>query len=416
MQKETFPRFRWFLLVVSVLSFISLNMNMVSFAPLLGKISQSLGVDQGAATQLMSVFVFSGALALLVGGFLCDRIGIVRLLVLGNLCGALPALLMPLFNSYAAVLGARFFEGLAVGFCLATMSPTLAIWFPVKERGLVSGLMGTAIAIGGALGAILAPIIYVNAGGNWRLMSSWLSIVGWAAMIIGIIAYFLSRSIVPVQNRDGIQAHDDQGAFKKALSRPATWIGVAVTFFAAWCMQAIYNITPAYLEAAPEGLGLGPVLAGRLGSSIGIAGIFAPIVGGILQDNVFKHDAKPLMYAGFILCGIFSYALLMPFVHANHVFLTVAMVLAGAGFSIIYPAITVYVSGAYPVSILGKMLGLWMGVGAFGGALGLFLGGLSVARFGNYHVSITLISLAGLAGFILLFFLAKPQRPGMAEI
>ncbi|MFH1152851.1 MAG: MFS transporter, partial [Pseudomonadota bacterium] len=167
-RKTAPPRFRWAILVVSVLSFISLNMNMVSFAPLLGKISASLGVDQGAATQLMSIFVFSGALALVAGGFLCDRIGITALLIIGNCCGSLPALMMPWFNTYAAVFAARFFEGLAVGLCLSTMSPTLAVWFPERERGLVAGLMGTAIAIGGAAGALLSPMVYAAAGESWQ--------------------------------------------------------------------------------------------------------------------------------------------------------------------------------------------------------------------------------------------------------
>jgi MFS family permease len=410
MESDRYPQFRWFLLIVSCLSFVSLNMNMVSFAPLLGKIAESLGVNPGSATQLMAVFLFSGAIALIVGGFLCDRFGIIPLLIIGNLFGAVPALLMPLFNSYGAVFAARFCEGLAVGFCMATMSPTMVIWFPIKERGLVAGLMGTAVAVGGAIGAMISPVIYGATGNSWQLMSAWLSIVGWTAFVLAVIAAVIPKAATPSYMPADASTAGEGGAFKRALSMPMTWIGVAVTFFTAWCMQTIYNMPPTYLAVKPEGLGLGPDLAGKIGSSIGIAGIFAPIVGGILQDKVFKSNAKPLMYVGFVLCCLFSYAILLPFVYANHTFLVMALVLAGAGFAIVYPAITVYVAGAYPVSIVGKMLGLWFGIGAFGGAVGLFLGGLAVARFGNYNVAITLISLAGIAGFILLFFLAKPKH------
>ena len=402
-----YPRFRWFLLIASCFSFISLNMNMVSFAPILGKIAAGLAVNPGAATQLMTVFVFSGAIALIVGGFLCDKFGIFPLLIIGNLFGAVPAVLMPFFNSYSAVLGARFCEGLAVGFCMATMTPVMAIWFPLKERGLVAGLMGTAVAVGGALGAMISPVVYMKTGGSWQLMSSWLSTVGWAAFVLTVIAAIVPKAAPPSHVPAGAQPTGDEGAFKKALAMPSTWIGVAVTFFAAWCMQAIYNMPPAYLEVAPQGLGLGPILAGQIGSSIGIAGIFAPIIGGILQDKVFKRNAKPLIYAGFVLSGLFSYVILCSCVYTNHVFLVASLALAGAGFALIYPAIMIYLSGAYPVSTLGKMFGLWTGIGAFGGAVGLFLAGLTVGIFGNYYWAMTLVSFAAIAGFILTLLLKK---------
>lgn len=60
--------------------------------------------------------------------------------------------------------------------------------------------------------------------------------------------------------------------------------------------------------------------------------------------------------------------------------------------------------------IVGKMLGLWFGLGDFGGAAGLFAVGLTVARFGSYTFSIFQIALAALLGFILVLFLARPKQ------
>jgi hypothetical protein len=42
--------------------------------------------------------------------------------------------------------------------------------------------------------------------------------------------------------------------------------------------------------------------------------------------------------------------------------------------------------------------------------VGLFAGRFALARFGNYHVSIMLIALGALIGFVLALFLAKPKQ------
>ena len=55
-------------------------------------------------------------------------------------------------------------------------------------------------------------------------------------------------------------------------------------------------------------------------------------------------------------------------------------------------------------------MGLWLGLGAFGGAIGLFVGGLAVSRNNNYNAAITYISLAALLGFILGLFLKRPKE------
>jgi len=62
-----------------------------------------------------------------------------------------------------------------------------------------------------------------------------------------------------------------------------------------------------------------------------------------------------------------------------------------------------------------KMLGLWLGLGIFGGAAGLFVGGFALTRVGNYHVSIMLIALGALIGFVLTLFLAKPKQDAISK-
>jgi MFS family permease len=406
-----YPRFRWLVLFTASLGFAAMQINMIAYAPLLADIAKNLGVDMGAATNLMTVFLITASIALIVGGILCDRYGIMFVIILGLLCTSVPATLMPwIGSSYQAVLWARIIQGFSAGFLLCTMAPIMAIWIPLQEKGLASGLMNGSVTLGSAVGVLSAPAVFL-ALKNWQQMIAWLSIPCWAALLLAIMVVFSPKPQgLLSQSQTSEVPVADGSALKRALSAPITWIGVLVTFFTAWCFQSLYNLTPAYFAAdKPVGIGFGPMLSGKLMLAVMIAGMLGPVIGGLLQDKVFRGRAKPVLLIGFALSCVFIYAILFPAVYANMAVLIVCLILVGAGNAFLYPAIVVFISGTYPVHIVGKMLGLWFGIGAFGGAAGLFAGSLAVGKFGNYNVAISLVSLAAVVGFIFALFMVRPK-------
>ncbi len=406
-----YPRFRWLVLFTASLGFAAMQINMIAYAPLLGDIAKDLGIHMGAATNLMAVFLFTASIALILGGILCDRYGIMFVIILGLLCSSIPAVLMPwIGTSYQTVLWARVIQGFSAGFLLCTMAPIMAIWFPPQEKGLASGLMNGSVTLGSAVGVLSAPAVFL-ALGSWQKMMAWLSIPCWAALLLAIVVVFSPKpqSLVSRPQSGEVRAADGS-ALKRALSAPITWIGVILTFFTAWCFQSLYNLTPAYFAAdKPIGIGFGPMLSGKLMLAVMIAGMFGPVIGGLLQDKVFRGNAKPVLLIGFTLSCVFIYTILFPAVYTNMLVLVVCLILVGMGNAFLYPAIVVFISGTYPVQIVGKMLGLWFGLGAFGGAAGLFAGGLAVSKFGNYNVSISLVSLAAVVGFVFALFMVRPK-------
>jgi MFS family permease len=152
------------------------------------------------------------------------------------------------------------------------------------------------------------------------------------------------------------------------------------------------------------------MMSGKLMLAVMIAGMIGPVIGGMLQDKVFRGNPKPILLIGFVLCCISIYTIQFPAIYLKLPVLIGSLVLAGAGIQFIYPSIVVLVSNTYSIHIVGKMLGLWMGIGAFGGAAGLFVGGLAIARYGNYNAAISFIAMAAALGFIFGLFLARPKR------
>jgi MFS family permease len=405
-----YPRFRWLVLVSAVLGYISMQVTMLSFAPILPQIARDLAVDIGAATNLMTAFIFSGAVAMLFAGAICDRYGIMLVVVLGLFFAAAPAALMPwVGTTYGAVFWARIFEGLSSGFLLSAYGPIVAFWFPVREKGLAAGLMGSSVGVGSSIAVIAGPAVFL-ATGSWRQMSAWLSIVPWVGLAFAVILLMAPKPPVPSQPQPPGGPVSDGAAFKQALLSPATWIGISVTFFAAWCLQSLYNFAPAFLSTdRPVGAGFGPMGSGQLMLAVMIAGIIGPVLGGIITDKTYRGNVKPVMVICFVLSCVLIYAIQFAFIYASVPLLIASLGLAGIGVSSVYASVYLYVAKAYPLQVVGKMTGLWSAIGSFGGAVGLFVTGITVKSSGFYNTGLTLIALAGVAGLILTVLLPKPK-------
>jgi MFS family permease len=124
---------------------------------------------------------------------------------------------------------------------------------------------------------------------------------------------------------------------------------------------------------------------------------------------VAKGKARPAIFIGFIMTGIFTYLLLLPFVYRNLILLVICLMVAGCGITFMAASLSGFIAMSYPPKFVGRMVGWWFGFGAFGGVLGNYLAGLAIAKTGNFTWAFIPISLAAGIGIILAFFL-RPKR------
>jgi MFS family permease len=410
-----YPGMRWLVLLAGGICLLAGNMYMISLSAILPKISQSLNIDVATATNFMSLFMLAAAIFVVIGGVLCDRFGVLPVLALSALLSSGGSVLMLWAGHYypTAIL-ARFIEGIGTGFGFSLISPIMTIWFPPNERGRVAGLIGTSVALGAVVGFPLSSALF-KATQVWQEMSAWISIAGWVSFLLTLILIAMPKPKLPSQAHAAEKVHTGN-AFGSELKEPLFYICVAVSFFSAWLLQTIFNITPTYLSAdTPLGLGFGYITASNLMLGVSIAGVLAPLVSGIIQDRVFKTNARPFMFIGFALCCIFMYLILLPFVYTNTPFLIVCLVFAGSGTAVISAALPLFIGLNYPVHILGKAYGLIAGLGNFGSVAGLYLAGKAVEAKGNYNLAVMLISLAALAGFIFVLLLKRWKGAPQAQ-
>ena len=403
--------YRWLVLSAGCLAICSIYMNMIAYAPILGEIAQKLGIEMGAATNLMMGFVLSVACVLIWGGVVCDTFGITAALVLGLLCSTVPTALIPFIgDSYTAVMIARLVQGASVGFVFATIGPILALWFPVREQGIASGLLIGSISLGSAIGVSASPAI-LAATASWEKTVFLLGTPGWAAILLALV---VTRKSPPAAESaatpDAAGAGAGEMSFGEALSYPMTWVGSFIVFCNAWGLYCLYNLVPPYLAAnAPMGLGLGPATAGKLSIAVTIVGLLATIAGGIFFDRFARGNSRIAAVIGF-LCAACAALILVPAVSGNMAVLVLCLVVSGWGVPFMNPSLSAFVAVNYSPRVVGRMIGWWFGFGTFGGAAGLYLGGKTIGTSGNFYLAIGMISLAALVGVVLSTLLKSSQK------
>jgi MFS family permease len=99
----------------------------------------------------------------------------------------------------------------------------------------------------------------------------------------------------------------------------------------------------------------------------------------------------------------------VPFIYENKFLLSISLMMAGFGVQFVMPAIYIFISKSYRHQIVGKMTGLWMGIGAFGGVTGLYIAGKTLSFTGTYSIAFTLMSIAALVGIVLSIIMAKQK-------
>lgn len=158
--------FRWWiaglLLLASVLNYLDRN----TVAVLAPSIQKDLGVTDQEYAHVMSFFMIAYTIAYLGSGWLVDvlgpRIALSAFVAWWSISNSLTGLARG-----AASLGAfRFMLGLGEAGGYTASPKVVAEWFPARDRGIAVGLY----SVGGALGAVIAPVLVVYLAGNfgWR--------------------------------------------------------------------------------------------------------------------------------------------------------------------------------------------------------------------------------------------------------
>jgi len=260
---------RYFVLVIVLAETVSFMLSNLNF-PSISKLVTEQFALSNAQTGLVTSFYFIPYASMQIpGGYLADRFGSARTLLVASFIMALAPLLFLTGSSFDAILASRFVAGASGGIVFPSMVRLLSQWFPRNELGKAMGLFGSANGVGQLVASSLLPLLI--SGINWKpplLVTTLYSIATTILLIFPAIWTTSTISGTLARQRVWIRGLFTRNMF--ALMLP-NFASVAVTFGSfAWASDYLIST---FKVSNPT--------AGAIVAVIGVATIIGSFCGGI---------------------------------------------------------------------------------------------------------------------------------------
>lgn len=324
------PHRRWIVLCASSYAFIAFSFSLQSIPPLTGQIMQEFNLSNSQVGLLMSIVMIPGMILAIPAGILIDRHGLRLIGSMSAVLAALGSLVTAMAGSFDMALVGRFILGIGGAFITTVTPAIIPQWFAREELGRATGIYGIGMPLATVAAFPLSSMLMLTYG--WR-HSIYLST---AIGISNIISFTLLVKEGPLKHARG-----EGSGVRLALTNVEVWkVGIVWLFFNAASLS-FTTWSPHILQD----IGMDPILASFLASTIMLAGIpFVPVIG-LISDKTMKR--KPLMVIG---CTVMTGTFLL-LTHASGNALVASIIILGIAASMTPPVVM-----ALPPEILGPSL------------------------------------------------------------
>src|SRR6185437_2820789 len=181
------PTLQVMLCVAGVACCVAMAMPQVHIVAYCGDLGY--GVARGA--EMLSLMLGCGIVSRIASGFIADRIGGVRTLLLGSLLQGAALVLYLLFDSLFSLYVVSALFGLFQGGIVPSYAIIVREYLPPKEAGTRVGLVLMATLVGMALGGWMSGAIFDLTG---SYQAAFLNGLGWNLLNVTIMTWLLLRS------------------------------------------------------------------------------------------------------------------------------------------------------------------------------------------------------------------------------
>lgn len=151
-------------------------------------LSVDLGCGAHAGVRMLSLMLLGGVISRLVSGMMADRIGGLKILLIGSVLQCIALFLYLPASTEAQLYAVSLIFGLSQGGIVPSYAIIVREYMPSREAGTRTGLVVMATIIGMALGGWVSGLIH-DLTGSYRL--AFINGIGWNFLNIAIIAGLL---------------------------------------------------------------------------------------------------------------------------------------------------------------------------------------------------------------------------------
>lgn len=348
------------------------------FPALMPEMTADFGIGYaktGAMIALAQVGFLSSSL---ISGFVTERIGAARLVILSVLVCAICLALVPFAPNAAALAALLIVLGMTSASVWVPMVALAKLRIPAVHQGKALGLMSSGTAFGLALNGFSIPVLLPQYG--WR--SVWMFCATGAAFLL-LCGLALLRAKAGQEPRSDHRTANEKphtGHWQLLLA-PRILIIPAMMFLSGIACMPSQNYLVSLVR---DELGYGVSAAANIWKAIGMIGMIGGFAMGAIADLITVRRALALCYALLVIAiGTFLHHGSLPEIY-------IGAALFGLAFNAIFGLIPAYVSPTYPARLTAPIFGLGNVMLGLGAMTGNMIGGVTKEATGSFQFSYSL--------------------------
>lgn len=341
---EKAPKYRWWILTMNLLMYSVYYIALNAAAAFSAQIQDDWNLSATALNMLTTVAQLSYVLFCSVGSAISNKIGAKKcVLISAGLLLVSSAIYPIVAQSYAVGLTLRVLQGAAGGLMSSCIVSTTSLWFPVKQRGLASGILFACIGFGFSI-TVAGGNLLMGLGLNWtQSLATLICVPGLIVTILYAVTvknvsdvypgYYAIADLMPAEpeNDKSIQIDTSKlpGTMSQARKNKKVWALSLTGFVNSWMILGFSAFLPHLLT---YDLHVESGLVSTVMSLTFLVGAVGSILGGVISDRVFGGYRYQTLMLGGIVAAI---GLLLLLITKSTVLIVIFLILAYLGPNIV---------------------------------------------------------------------------------
>jgi MFS family permease len=336
---------------------------------------------------VFSAFAYPYLIFQIIGGWISDRFGARRTLIVCGCIWAGATVLTGMAGGLTSMLIARILLGFGEGATFPAATTAMSRWVPVGRRGRAQGITHAAARVGNA--AAPAAIVAVMAVYGWRQSFyvcaglSFLWVAMWALTFREFPKDHPRVTALELASLPAFASTPPKVPWRRLLKRMAPV--TAVYFCYGWTLWLFLSWIPQYFQ---QNKGLDLKRSALFASGVFFGGVLGDTLGGVITDRILKAsgDLRLARSSMVSVCMLLSMLSLIPlmFTHSGGI----SLIFLSAGF--FFSEMTIGPMWATPMDIAPDHSGTASGIMNSGSALAAIISpvvaGYLIDRTGNWQL------------------------------
>ena len=389
--KKTHPAFVIFLFFLGWV-FMYADRNILS--PVMGSIGEEWSLDKSQLGLMSTVFFAAYAAMQIPTGFLADKFGRVKVLVIGYLVFGVATYLSGTATTFLMFLMMRALTGLGEGTYYGSQYGISSTITPQKYRGLVSALINSGMAFGISLGFMASSYFTYTLNKGWQYPFYVFAI---PTIIVAILIAVFVRDDTHKKKAAAMAAGKTEKLDMKKLFTKNHILVYVLIFCSLYGFFGMLTWLPYYLQTVR---GVEASQTGIIASLVPWASIPGAILFGFLSDKI--KNRKPLIISLALAGAVCQFAI--PYTE-NYSLLLVGLALYGLlGKLALDPVLISYMADITPPSMYSRVYGFFNFSGMLSSIFAPYITGFFADATGKLEFGFYLSGALLILGAIMFMF------------